>query len=183
MRERAADIVDGIRIMLHRARRQALPGGHRGQQARGHRWPCAGVVRGRARRPDAADHRGGQIPTLYPSGGEKQLIKILTGKEVPSHGIPAQIGIVCQNVGTACAVADAVLRGRPLIERWSPSPVAPSPSRATIGCASARRRGLVAASGGYRGELAKLVIGGPMMGFRIDSDACRSPRPPTASWR
>jgi hypothetical protein len=94
-----------------------------------------------ARLGDAADRlRVVEIPTLYPSGGEKQLIKILTGKEVPSHGIPAQIGIVCQNVGTACAVADAVLRGRPLIERWSPSPAAASPSRATIGCASARRR-------------------------------------------
>ncbi len=49
--------------------------------------------------------------------GKSTLIKILTGKEVQSHRIPAQIGIVCQNVGTAKAVADAVLRGRPLIER------------------------------------------------------------------
>ncbi|MBQ0792808.1 MAG: electron transport complex subunit RsxC, partial [Oleispira antarctica] len=44
------------------------------------------------------------IPTKYPSGGEKQLIEILTGKEVPSGGIPAEIGIVCQNVGTCEAV-------------------------------------------------------------------------------
>src|SRR5690606_16054765 len=57
------------------------------------------------------------IPTLYPSGGEKQLIKILTGQEVPSAGIPAQLGILCQNVGTAAAVYEAVYLGKPLISR------------------------------------------------------------------
>jgi electron transport complex protein RnfC len=57
------------------------------------------------------------IPTKYPSGGEKQLIQILTGKEVPSGGIPAQVGIVCQNVGTALAIAEAVDEGKPLISR------------------------------------------------------------------
>src|SRR5690625_5767093 len=43
------------------------------------------------------------FPTKYPSGGEKQLIQILTGQEVPSGQIPASIGVVCQNVGTAAA--------------------------------------------------------------------------------
>ena len=57
------------------------------------------------------------VPTIYPSGGEKQLIEILTGKQVPSHGIPANIGIVCHNVGTAHAIAGAVLEGKPLISR------------------------------------------------------------------
>ncbi len=57
------------------------------------------------------------IPTLYPSGGEKQLIRILTGQEVPSRGIPAQIGIVCQNIATAAAIADAAFDGKPLISR------------------------------------------------------------------
>jgi len=51
------------------------------------------------------------IPTLYPSGGEKQLIQILTGQEVPSAGVPADIGVMCQNIGTAVAVADAILQG------------------------------------------------------------------------
>lgn len=57
------------------------------------------------------------IPTVYPSGGEKQLIKILTGEEVPTDGIPADIGIICQNVGTAAAVYRAVYFGEPLISR------------------------------------------------------------------
>ncbi|ESQ13393.1 MAG: hypothetical protein N838_15295, partial [Thiohalocapsa sp. PB-PSB1] len=113
-----------------------------------------------------------KIPTLYPSGGEKQLIKILTGKEVPRHGIPAQIGIVCQNVGTAAAIADAVLRGRPLIERFvtvtGRAVLHPRNYRVRIGTTASE---LVEASGGYRGELAKLVFGGPMMGFRIHTDS------------
>ncbi len=57
------------------------------------------------------------FPTKYPSGGEKQLIQILTGKEVPSGKIPANIGIVVQNIGTAVAAYRAVRYGEPLIQR------------------------------------------------------------------
>ena len=57
------------------------------------------------------------LPTRYPSGGERQLIQLLTGREVPADGLPADIGILCQNVGTLAAVHDAVVLGRPLISR------------------------------------------------------------------
>lgn len=57
------------------------------------------------------------IPTKYPSGGEKQLIQILTGREVPSGAIPAKLGIVVHNVGTAYAIHQAVTQGKPLVER------------------------------------------------------------------
>ncbi|MEL4279982.1 electron transport complex subunit RsxC [Shewanella mangrovisoli] len=57
------------------------------------------------------------IPTKYPSGGEKQLIQIITGREVPSGSIPAKLGIVVHNVGTAFAIRQAVTQGKPLIER------------------------------------------------------------------
>ncbi|WP_261817005.1 electron transport complex subunit RsxC [Vibrio gallicus] len=57
------------------------------------------------------------IPTKYPSGGEKQLIKVLTDKEVPNQGIPADIGMMVQNVGTAFAVKRAIVDGEPMIER------------------------------------------------------------------
>jgi len=57
------------------------------------------------------------IPTKYPSGGEKQLIQIITGREVPSGAIPAKLGIVVHNVGTAFAIHQAVIQGKPLIER------------------------------------------------------------------
>ncbi|RLV59858.1 electron transport complex subunit RsxC [Parashewanella curva] len=58
-----------------------------------------------------------QVPTQYPSGGEKQLIQILTGQEVPSGSIPATLGIVVQNVGTAFAIAEAVDESKPLTQR------------------------------------------------------------------
>jgi electron transport complex protein RnfC len=57
------------------------------------------------------------IPTKYPSGGEKQLIQILTNKEVPARSIPADIGILVQNVGTLFAISEAIHKGKPLIER------------------------------------------------------------------
>lgn len=57
------------------------------------------------------------IPTKYPSGGEKQLIQIITGREVPSGSIPAKLGIVVHNVGTAFAIHQAVTQGKPLVER------------------------------------------------------------------
>jgi len=172
MRECAADIVDGIRIMLHvLGAKRCLVGIEDNKPEALLAMQQAVVLRGRES-SSSAPIEVVRIPTLYPSGGEKQLIKILTGKEVPSHGIPAQIGIVCQNVGTANAVADAVLRGRPLIERLvtvtGRAVVHPRNYRVRVG---APATGLVERSGGYRGELAKLVVGGPMMGFRVDGDA------------
>ena len=57
------------------------------------------------------------FPTKYPSGGEKQLIYILTGKELPSSKIPADIGMLCINIGTTYAIKRAVVNGEPLISR------------------------------------------------------------------
>jgi Na+-translocating ferredoxin:NAD+ oxidoreductase subunit C len=111
------------------------------------------------------------IPTKYPSGGEKQLIRVLTGAEVPSHGIPAQIGIVCQNVATAAAVADAVVRGRPLISRivtlTGEGVARPCNLDVLIGTPA---RELIAQAGGYTPRVAKLILGGPMMGFALPHD-------------
>ena len=59
-----------------------------------------------------------KVPTRYPAGGEKQLIKVLTGKEIPSGGLPIHIGIVMHNVGTAAAAFRAVTRGEPLLSRY-----------------------------------------------------------------
>jgi len=112
------------------------------------------------------------VPTLYPSGGEKQLIQILTGQEVPSGAIPAQLGIVVQNVATSYAIRDAVLSNHPLIERvvtvtgknvstpgnyWVPigTPISHLLSRT-----------------GFRGnETDKVIIGGPMMGYALYNDS------------
>ena len=111
------------------------------------------------------------IPTLYPSGGEKQLIRVLTGKEVPSGGIPAQIGIVCHNVGTAAAVAEAVLDGRPLISRYltvtGEGVAEPRNLEVLIGTSVSD---LIGQAGGYTKKVSRLIMGGPMMGFTLHND-------------
>jgi len=111
------------------------------------------------------------IPTLYPSGGEKQLIRILTGKEVPSGGIPAHIGMVCQNVATAAAVADAVLEGKPLISRYvtltGEGIAEPKNMEVLMGTLVAE---LIEQAGGYTDKVSKLILGGPMMGFTLQHD-------------
>ncbi|MBU0498638.1 MAG: electron transport complex subunit RsxC [Gammaproteobacteria bacterium] len=111
------------------------------------------------------------IPTIYPSGGEKQLIRILTGREVPSKGIPAHIGIVCHNVATAAAVADAVLGGRPLISRYvtvtGGGVVEPGNLDVLLGTPAAD---LIAQRGGFRPGTDRLILGGPMMGLALHSD-------------
>ena len=59
-----------------------------------------------------------EVPTIYPEGGERQLVQSLTGLEVPFGGRPSDLGMVCQNVATAAAVAEAVTEGKPLIDRY-----------------------------------------------------------------
>ena len=53
------------------------------------------------------------VTTIYPEGGEKQLIQVLTGAEVPHDGLPQDLGLVCLNVGTAAAARDAIIDGTP----------------------------------------------------------------------
>jgi len=112
-----------------------------------------------------------RVPAIYPTGGEKQLISILTGREVPMRGIPADIGVVCQNVGTAAAVYNAVIRGIPLISRivtvTGRGVKQPQNVLARIGTPLAD---LIHQCGGYTNEAERLVLGGPMMGFGVPTD-------------
>jgi electron transport complex protein RnfC len=112
------------------------------------------------------------VPTIYPSGGEKQLIKLLTGVEVPSGKIPADVGIVCQNVGTAAAIYDAVYHGLPLISRIvtlaGEALTHPHNMRALIGTPL---KTLLETAGVNQQALYRIVVGGPMMGFTVDSQS------------
>ncbi len=112
-----------------------------------------------------------KIPSIYPEGGERQLIQILTGQEVPARGFPADIGMICQNVATAVAVSAAVLEGKPLIERYvtvtGNGIASPRNHLALIGTPI---KHLVEHSGGYAPNAARMVVGGPMMGYSLPSD-------------
>ncbi|HEY7773276.1 MAG TPA: electron transport complex subunit RsxC [Marinagarivorans sp.] len=109
------------------------------------------------------------FPTKYPSGGEKQLIYILTGKEVTSGQIPASLGIVVQNVGTAVAAWRAVRYGEPLIERITTvvgeSLKTQRNMRVRIGTPMDR---VLEENGFNPASSARLIVGGPMMGFALE---------------
>lgn len=108
------------------------------------------------------------VPTLFPAGGEKQLIKVTTGKEVPSGGLPYQAGIVCVNVATCAAVHDAVYLGRPLIDRvvtvTGPNVSRPGNYRVLLGTPMQHVLDMAGVSDLRDREL---IMGGPMMGQRL----------------
>ena len=102
----------------------------------------------------------------YPQGAEKQLIYSVTGRKVPAGALPMDTGCVVQNVATAVAAYDAVIEGIPLIERVTTvtgSPVVkPGNWRFKLGTPIAKA---IELSGGVKTPPAKLILGGPMMGF------------------
>ncbi len=118
------------------------------------------------------------LETKYPHGGEKQQILSVTGREVPSGGLPSDIGVLLQNVGTIAAIWQAVSTGEPLTERIvsvSGTPIRePKNVRARIGSSCAD---LIAFCGGMDDEAAKVICGGPMMGVALhtlDVPVCKT---------
>lgn len=110
------------------------------------------------------------IPTIYPSGGERQLIQILTGQEVPANKLPAHLGILCQNVGTLVAVHDAVIEGKPLISRITTLTGQALQQPMNVECLLGTPViELLEFAGLQQEQLYRLVVGGPMMGFTLTS--------------
>lgn len=110
------------------------------------------------------------LKVQYPQGGEKQLINALTGREVPSGGLPIEVGAVVHNVGTVFAVYEAVQKNKPLVERvvtvTGKSVKKPSNFLTRIGTPIAS---LIEAAGGLPEDTGKVVSGGPMMGKALSS--------------
>jgi len=113
-----------------------------------------------------------QVPTIYPSGGEDQLVQLVTNREVPSGGLPTDVGCVVQNVGTAAAVHDWIVNNQPLISRVTTvtgdGVVSPINVRARIGTPVEE---VIRHAGGYTESVKHLVIGGPMTGRSVTTDA------------
>lgn len=166
MRERAADVISGAQILLH-----AL-------------GVCDCIIGIESDKPQAMaallavlDETGDerirlrQVPTIYPSGGEDQLIQLVAQREVPRGGLPADVGCIVQNVGTAAAVHDWVVRGEPLISRVTTvsgdGMARPANVRARIGTPLSA---LVEHLGGYTDRAELLIVGGPMTGRSISTD-------------
>ena len=110
------------------------------------------------------------VPTRYPTGGERQLIKVITGKEVPLGKIPASVGIIMHNVATSAAVYRAVAKDEPMIARW-----------VTLTGGAIKKAGnmfvllgtpiqdLLSHCDCNPEDIAQMLIGGPMMGTKIDN--------------
>jgi electron transport complex protein RnfC len=111
------------------------------------------------------------VPALYPAGGERQLIQALTGYEVPSLAKPTDIGYVCQNVGTVAALFRYLESGQPVTSRVTTvtgtAIATPRNFEVRLGT---RLADLIAACGGYKGPVARLIQGGSMMGVALESD-------------
>ncbi|WP_166113026.1 electron transport complex subunit RsxC [Pseudoalteromonas sp. Z9A5] len=161
MREHAAQVVQGLELM-----QQLLN-------------PTLCIVGIEDNKPEAiaamskaAEHNNKiivqTVPTIYPSGGEKQLIKLLTNREVPSTGIPADIGILVQNTGTLFAVQQAVYEGKPLIERvvtvTGNTIHKPGNVWALLGT---EIKHLLDCQGFSPVPQQSVIMGGPMMGFTL----------------
>ncbi|MDZ7672011.1 MAG: electron transport complex subunit RsxC [Halanaerobiales bacterium] len=103
--------------------------------------------------------------TKYPQGGEKMLIKAALGREVPDGGLPLDVGVIVNNISTAIAVLEAVAVGKPLIERTititGEGISKPCNLYYSIGT---KVKDLINEAGGYEGEPAKIILGGPMTG-------------------
>ncbi|MEX3025020.1 electron transport complex subunit RsxC [Proteus sp. STS61-E] len=108
------------------------------------------------------------IPTKYPSGGAKQLTKILTGKEVPSGGRSSDIGVLMQNVGTVVAIKRAIIDDEPLIERvvtvTGNGAKTPGNFWARLGTPI---YSLLKQAGFVAGSEQMVIMGGPLMGFTL----------------
>jgi electron transport complex protein RnfC len=111
------------------------------------------------------------VPTIYPSGGEDQLVQLITNREVPSGGLPTDVGCLVQNVGTAAAVYRWICEGEPLISRVTTvtgdGVAMPMNVLARIGTTVAE---VVAFAGGYTDRAKQLIIGGQMMGKSVTTD-------------
>ncbi|MDP2805005.1 MAG: electron transport complex subunit RsxC [Gallionellaceae bacterium] len=157
MRERAVEIVEGIRLIaIAVAAKEILVGIEDNK-------PEAIAAMQEAAKGSSV--KVVAMPSMYPMGSEKQIIQVLTGNEIPAGGRPADIGVLVHNVATAFAVQQAIRFGRPLISRI----VTVSGGAIKAACNVEALIGtpvqeLIDFADGYVQPATRLVLGGPMMG-------------------
>ena len=166
MRERAKEVLGGARILMHAMNLDI----------------CFVVVE--SDKPQALQRLGEelaelgddrivlkQVPTIYPSGGEDQLVQLVTNREVPTGGLPTDVGCLVQNVGTATAIYDWIIDGQPLLSRITTvtgdGVAQPMNVEARIGTPVAD---VIQFAGGYTERAQQLIIGGPMTGKSVTTD-------------
>ncbi len=164
MLEHPEAIVSGLGIVMH------IVGAERAVVAIEDNKPDAAEAIRRALADSNLNAEVRLMPTRYPQGSEKQLILALTGREVPAGRLPMHVGVICQNVATAHAVFEAVVQGRPLVERivTVSGDAMPNPGNLRVPIGTSLRY-LLALRGLEDFEEVALVHGGPMMGEWVKS--------------
>lgn len=163
MREHAAEVIDGARIMAHTiGAREIIVAIERNK-------PQALAAIGAAARR-IAGLRVVALPARYPMGSAQHLVRCVTGRETPADRRTAETGVVVHNVATARAVHEAVRLGRPLIARVvTVSGGAIRTPRNVCAPIGARIADLVAFCGGYAEAPRRVINGGPLMGHPLPS--------------
>jgi len=110
------------------------------------------------------------LKTKYPQGAEKILIKTITNKEVPSGGLPMDVGVIVQNIATVKTIHDAVYESKPLIERVITVTGAVKKPKNMLVRIGTPIKDIIQQCGGYFGEPRKIIFGGPMMGIAQKTD-------------
>jgi electron transport complex protein RnfC len=166
MRERARDVVFGARVLLHALSAPTCV------IAIEDDTPQAAAALGSAI-ADAHDERIQlrRVASIYPAGGEKQLITAIFGVEVPAGGLPADANTLCLNVGTAAAIAHWVRDAQPLTSRivtvTGDGVLEQRNLDVLLGTPLAA---LIFDCGGYTGRMSRLIMGGSMMGQALPHD-------------
>ncbi len=159
MVEKPAEIVNGLKIIM---KALGVSEGHIGIESN---KPDAIKIMEEATSGEP-DITVWPLKVKYPQGAEKMLIKAIKGREVPSKGLPMDVGVVVQNVGTALAIYDAVRFNKPLIERvvtvTGKGVREHKNFMVRIGTLISE---LIEQCGGLTDDAAKVISGGPMMGF------------------
>ena len=167
MREHADGIMAGIEILVHLLSPKCVVIAIEDNKPE--------AIRVLSKQVETLPHiRVATVETKYPAGGEKQLIQVVTGREVPRKGLPLDVGVTMFNVGTCFAVAQAVIEGKPLIERivtvTGQAVKRPGNYRVRLGTPVNH----VLSQAGYLGEkqtTPQVIMGGPMMGFTLNDAA------------
>ncbi|MGL4268230.1 MAG: electron transport complex subunit RsxC [Plesiomonas sp.] len=162
MQDRADEIIEGIRILRHILRPEQVVIGIEDNKS-------LAIDSLRKSLDGSEDIQLRIIPTKYPSGGAKQLIKILTGMEVPKGKHSSAIGVLMQNVGTAFAIKRAIMDGEPLIERVVTLTGNAIHDKGNIWARLGTPVQHLLSHAGYRRTAGngQIIIGGPLMGFSL----------------
>ena len=110
------------------------------------------------------------LPTKYPQGGERQLIQSVLDREVPMGGLPADVGVIVSNIGTARAAADMLLGGKPLTRRIVTVTGCVKESANYLVPIGTSVKELIEQSGGVTEKKNRIIAGGPMTGPCAASD-------------